>query len=195
MHRLATFTLPALILLPAATPAASSHAFVDGGVRLTYPASLTPGHAFPGGSLMAGGWRLMWDGTPPGAGQGVVRFQLLARPREGIGQVTESVQIGRSRDRRVVATCGTAGTKGPDATRLLNRMLGGHRWTVWTNGDAGMSQAVSATDWRTVVGGTCYAIDRVRYSVKAATPLPRTAPSEATATARIDAILASVRVS
>ena len=47
-------------------------------------------------------------------------------------------------------------------------MLGGHRWTVYTNGDAGMSQQVNATNLRTVVDGTCYAIDRVTYAVKAA---------------------------
>ena len=63
-----------------------------------------------------------------------------------------------SRDAGVVATCGTAGMDGGIATRLSNRMLGGHRWTVWSNSDAGMSQQVSMTDWRTVVDGVCYAL-------------------------------------
>ena len=84
--------------------------------------------------------------------------------------------------------------KGAIAKRLPNSVLNGHRWTVWRGGDAGMNQQSVATNWRTVVNGACYAIDRVTYRVRAAGPLPRTAPSQAAAAARMDAILASVRV-
>lgn len=191
--------LPALLLVVgAATVAAapSSRVFVsaDRTVRLNYPAGVVPSRDFAGRPMMSGGWRLMWDGKPAGRGQGVARFSVDARPTDGVGRVTEMVQVGMSRSRAVVATCGTAGLKGAITRRLPNRMLGGHRWTVWRGGDAGMSQQSDATDWRTVVNGACYAIDRVTYRVRAADPLPRTAPSQASAAARMDAILASVRV-
>lgn len=190
--------LPLILIASAGTSAATpaGRPFTGGGgkVRLSYPAGLTPSRDFAGRAMMSGGWRVMWDGLPPGPGQGIARFQILARPTDRVGQVTEMVQIGMSRAPEVVATCGTGGLKGAITRRLPNRMLGGHRWTVWRGGDAGMSQQSAATDWRTVVNGTCYAIDRVTYRVRAAEPLPRAALSQAFAAARIDAILASVRV-
>lgn len=177
-------------------PVAGGRAYVGAGglVRLTYPAGLRPTTDFSGKSLMTRGWRLSWDGTPVGTGTGVVRFAQDARAADGQGFATELVQVGLSRDAGVVAQCGTAGTSGPNVRRLPNRMLGGHRWTVWSNGDAGMSQQITATDLRTVVNGTCYAIERVSYAVKAAPPLPANAPTQAAAAARMDAILASVRL-
>ena len=165
-----------------------------GLVRLTYPATLTPSHDFHGMSLMSAGWRPSWDGSPTGPGTGVVRFSEQARPTEGEGLVDEMVQVGLSRDPGVVAQCGTTGTQGGSTRRLPNRMLGGHRWTVWGNGDAGMSQQIDATDLRTVVDGVCYAVERVTYRVAAADPLPASAPTQAAAAARMDAILASVQV-
>ena len=73
-------------------------------------------------------------------------------------------------------------------------MLGGHRWTVYASGDAGMSQQVSATNLRSVINGACYAIDRVTYAVKAAPPAGRNAPTQVVAAARMDAILATIKV-
>jgi hypothetical protein len=103
------------------------------------------------------------------------------------------VQVGFSRSAAVVATCGTAGLKSGSGRRLPNRMLGGHRWTVSANGDAGMSQQVNATNLRTVVDGTCYAVDRVTYAVKAAAPA-RNAPTQAVAAAQMDAIVATIKI-
>lgn len=186
--------LPLALIGAAATPITCGYASRDGLVRLSYPIGMTPGHDFAGRSLMSGGWRSTWDGTPPGPGAGGVSFALSAHPGDGVGQVTEMLRIGVSRDHDVVAHCGTAGLQGPNTRRLANRMLGGHRWTRWRNGDAGMSQQVSATDWRTVVDGTCYAIDRVSYAVKAAAGPPAGTPTQHAAAARLDAILASVVV-
>ena len=189
--------IPALLAVTAAANAAPlQKAYVGAGglVRLTYPAGLTPSRDFHGMSLMSAGWRLSWDGVPVGPGTGIVRFAEQARPTSGPGIVNEMVQIGLSRDPGVVAHCGTTGALGDDGKRLPNRMLGGHRWTAYTNGDAGMSQGIVATDLRTVVDGVCYAIDRVSYSVTAADPLPRSAPAQVAAAARMEAILASVRV-
>ncbi|WP_375394424.1 hypothetical protein [uncultured Sphingomonas sp.] len=190
------FALPLLAIAAAvgATPLQRAYSAAGGLVRLTYPAGLTPGRAFGGRSLMAAGWRLSWDGTAAGPGSGVVRFSQDARPASGPGVVTELVQIGLSRDAGVVARCGTTGALGGSGKRLPNRILGGHRWTAYRNGDAGMSQGIVATDLRTVVDGVCYAIDRATYSVTAADALPTSAPTQGAAAARMDAILTSVRV-
>lgn len=177
----------------AAAPASRTFVSADRTVRLTYPAGLPPTRDFTGRPLMNSGWRMMWDGSPTGRGEPVARFQSVARPVDNVGRVTESVQIGMSRAPAVVATCGTAGLHGT-AHRMPNRMLGGHRWTVWDGGDAGMSQEVTATNLRSVVNGACFAVDRVGYTVKAVPPLPHTAPSQAAASARMDAILDSIRL-
>jgi hypothetical protein len=190
-------TTIAITVVATASPAAvGTKAFRgEGGlVRLRYPADLTPSGDFGGRALMTAGWRLSWDGTPVGPGKGVVRLSIAARPADGIGQATEMVQIGVSRAPAVVARCGTDGAIGPDGRRLPNRMLGGHRWTVYRNGDAGMSQQIVATDLRTVVDGACYAIDRVTYMVRAADAPPPGTPTQAQAAARIDAILATIQV-
>lgn len=186
--------LPLLAAAASANPAPHAFAGAGGLVRLSYPLSLHPTQDFSGKSLMTGGWRLSWDGAPVGPGTGVVRFAQDARPRDGQGTVTELVQVGLSRDAGVIAHCGTTGALGSSGRRLPNRMLGGHRWTVYRNGDAGMSQQIVATDLRTVVDGTCYAVDRVSYAVTAAQPLPAGAPTQDSAAARMDAILSSIRV-
>ena len=188
--------LPLLALLPFASADAANKSFIGAGgrVRLSHPANLNPTRTFSGRALMTGGWRLMWDGTPAGRGVGVARFWQVAKPKDGVGQVIEMVQIGYSRTAAVVAHCGTDGLKGGSGRRLPDRMLGGHRWTVYSNGDAGMSQGITATDLRTVVDGACYAVDRITYAVKAAAAPSRTAPIQAVAAARMDAILATVHV-
>ena len=188
--------LPLLALLPFANASAADKSFVGGGgiVRLSYAPSVTPTRNFAGRSLLNSGWRQMWDGAPVGRGVGIVRFWEVARPADGQGQVTELIQVGFSRSAPVVATCGTAGMLSGSAKRLPNRMLGGHRWTVYTNGDAGMSQQVNATNFRSVINGACYAIDRVTYAVKAAAQAGRNAPTQAIAAARMDAILATIKI-
>jgi hypothetical protein len=45
-----------------------------------------------------------------------------------------------------------------------------------------------------VVNGTCYTIDRVTYVVKAAASPARNAPAQAIAAARMDAIVATIKV-
>jgi len=188
--------LPLLALLPFANATAANKSFVGAGgnVRLSYASSLTPTRNFAGRPLMNRGWRQMWDGAPIGRGVGIVRFWELAKPTDGQGQVTEMIQVGFSRSATVIATCGTAGTRSGSGRRLPDRMLGGHRWTVYANGDAGMSQAIRATNFRTVVHGACYAIDRVTYSAAAAPPPRRNAPPQAVAAARMDAILATIKI-
>ena len=188
--------LSLLAILSMGNAVAATKSFVGGGgrVRLSHPAALNPTRTFSGRALMTGGWRLMWDGTPVGRGVGVARFWQVAKPTNGPGQVIEMVQIGYSRDPAVVARCGTDGAKSGSGRRLPDRMLGGHRWTAYTNGDGGMSQSVAAIDLRTVVEGACYAVDRVTYAIKAASPPPRTAPMQAVAAARMDAILATIHV-
>ena len=188
--------LPLLALLPFANATAQSKSFVGAGgmLRLSHTSALTPTRNFAGRALMTAGWRTMWDGKPVGRGVGIVRFWQDAKPRDGEGRVTEMVQVGFSRSAAVVARCGSDGVKSGNARRLPDRMLGGHRWTVYTNGDAGMSQQVTATNLRSVIGGACYAIDRITYGVKAGSPPARNAPTQAVAAARMDAVLATIKV-
>jgi hypothetical protein len=188
--------LPFLALLPFANADAADKSFLGAGgmVRLSYPSSVTPTRNFAGRALMNSGWRQIWDGKPVGRGVGIVRFWQVAKPADGQGQVTEMVQVGFSRSADVVATCGTEGMTSGSGRRLPDRMLGGHRWTVYANGDAGMSQQVSATNLRSVINGACYAIDRIRYSAKAGSSPARNAPTQAVAAARMDAILATIKV-
>jgi hypothetical protein len=194
LRYLLPLSLLVILSLGNATAATKSFVGAGGAVRLSHPAALNPTRTFSGRSLMTGGWRLMWDGTAPGRGVGVARFWQTAKPKDGAGQVIEMVQIGYSRAAAVVAKCGTEGLRGDSGRRLPDRMLGGHRWTVYSNGDAGMSQGVTATDLRTVVGGACYAVDRITYAVKAAAPPSRTAPTQAVAAERMDAILETIHV-
>lgn len=185
----------AVVLLGAAASAA--HVAVvsrDRTVSLQASADVPPSRQFLGFSLMQAGWRLRWDGQPAGPGVEIAQFSISARPRTGQGIVTELVQVGSSRDAVVVAGCGTVGLKGDVAQRLPSRMFGGHRWTAYRGSDAGMSQSVAALSLRTVVDGECYAIDRVTYRVWAVETPPPSVPTQAIATARIDRILASIRV-
>ena len=185
-----------IAILPFANASAAVQKFVGAGgkVRLSYPTTLTPTRNFAGRPLLNSGWRQSWDATPVGRGVGVVRFWQIAKPRDGEGQVTEMLQVGFSRSAAVVAHCGTDGMRSGSGRRLPDRMLGGHRWTVYTNGDAGMSQQVAAINLRTVVDGACYTIDRITYSAKAAPPPARNAPTQATAAARMETILATIKV-
>ena len=169
-------------------------AFVAAPYHLTIdrPAGATASRSLTGRSLMASGWRLMWDGRPAGPGDDVVRFTIRARPADGIGVVDEMVQVGvggagSARD------CLTRGLRGGSGRALPDRMIGGRRWSVWRNGDAGMSQQISATDLRTVYRGRCYAVARIGYAVKAM-DTPRGLPSQARAAATMDRALASIRL-
>ena len=188
--------LPLLALLPFANATAQTKSFLGAGgmVRLSHASNLTPTRNFAGRALMNSGWRQMWDGKPVGRGVGIVRFWQVAKPTDGQGQVTEMIQVGFSRSTAVVATCGTEGMNSGSGRRLPDRMLGGHRWTAYANGDAGMSQQVGAINLRSVINGACYTIDRITYATKAAPPPPRTAPTQAVAAAKMDAILATIKV-
>ncbi|MBD8735111.1 MULTISPECIES: hypothetical protein [unclassified Sphingomonas] len=188
--------LSLIALLPFANATAATQKFVGAGgtVRLAYPSTLTPTRNFAGRALMTSGWRTMWDGTLPGRGVGIVRFWQVAKPTDGQGQVTEMIQVGFSRSTAVIARCTTDGLTSANSRRLADRTLGGQRWTTYETGDAGMSQQVRALTLRSVIGGTCYAVDRITYAAKAGSPPPRNAPTQAVAAARMDAILKTVKV-
>lgn len=175
-------------------PAMATFASPDGTLQLSHPFALRPGKDFAGRSLMAGGWRLMWDGKDVGRGDGLARFALLARPTQGPGDVTEMLQIGMSRDPAVVASCLDHGLDSGSGGKAGTRMINGHRWTERRNADAGMSQSIDATDLRTVSAGACYAVDRVTYRTSAAETPDAATPTQAEAAATMDAILDSIRI-
>ena len=144
------------------------------------------------GSLMAPGWRLVWDGAAAVPGRMVVRLTLPVDPDDGVGQRSEVLQIGSSRDPAALRDCLRGGLGG--GQRLPSRVINGVRFAVWSHGDAGMSQQIAATDLRALVGGACYAIERFSYTVTDATRDPRVRLSREAGVRMMDAALASVKI-
>ena len=184
----------------AATPAAFAQgpnmwASPDGRVRLHHPAGVAPTtDDRPIGSLMSGGWRMIWDGKPVGRGRMLVRFAMKVAPRPPLRTATEVLQIGASSDPEVIASCRTHGLTGGSAMRQPDRTIHGVRYAVWRNGDAGMSQRISATDLRALVGGTCYAIARFAYGEAASDGNPLVTLPQARGAAMLDTALASLKI-
>lgn len=146
------------------------------------------------GALMTPGWRLVWDGIPSaGNGQVVIRLQLPAAPVPPETSATEILQVGTSQDPDIVPRCLHDGITAKNVQRLPDRTFAGTRFLAWHNADAGMSQAITATDLRAIVGGTCYAVERFRTATTAA-PAPAPGTAFPPAAALLDAALASLRV-
>lgn len=165
----------------------------DHAVSLERPvaAALTQSGA-PLGSMMSPGWRLAWDGARAVPGRMVVRLTLPVQTDDGIGQRSEVLQIGSSRDPAALRDCLVGGMRG--AKRLPARVINGVRYTVWSNSDAGMSQQIDALDLRAVVAGACYAVDRFSYTVSAVDRDQRVRLSRAAGVRMMDAALASVKI-
>ncbi len=164
----------------------------DGTVRFQHPANLQPTADFKGRALLQSGWRVVWNGESVGDGQGIARLTLPARAADG-SAISEIVQIGRSRDPAVVASCTSHGLSSGNGMRLPDSVINGHNWTAYTSSDAGMSQSVKAVNYRLVHHDTCYAMDRISYAVRAAKAADD-AWDEPQAGQAIDAVLASVQV-
>ncbi len=191
-----TRCLPALLALAclAAAPAPRRWSSPDGSVRLLRPAGAPLSRSeVPLGSLMAPGWRLVWGAAAPTPGRLLVRFALPVRPIGG-GSATEVLQIGVSTDPATLRTCLTHGLDSGSGARRPDRTIHGIRFRVHSNGDAGMSQQIAATDLRAVVGTRCYAVDRFAYRVSARDPDPAVTLGQAQGAARLDAALASLRI-
>lgn len=110
----------------------------------------------------------MFDGAPVGPGTGLVRFSAESfRAGDQPLLTTTILQLGTSRDPAVVADCLTRGLNGGNGSKQEDRTIGGVRFTVYRNGDAGMSHQLVSTDLRAVRGGACIAIDRLVSSVPA----------------------------
>ena len=167
----------------------------DGQVRLLRPATAQPTFSQGGvGTLTSQGWRLIWDGQPDVAGRMAVRLALPVVPTRGPGQMTEYLQVGFSPSPQARHSCLSFGLKGGSGGRLPDRVINGVRFTVWGNGDAGMSQNIAATDYRAVVGGRCYAVERFSYGVTAADRDPALTLAQARGAAMLDAALASLHL-
>jgi hypothetical protein len=166
-------------------------ASADGSVRLPAPKGARVERVLAGRPLMGEGWRLMWDGRPAGPGEPLLRVTLNARGRPGV--VDEIVQVGRSRAPSVVRTCLSAGLSGPNVRPLGRRRLAGRLWTAVADSDAGMSQQVTATDYRAVIGGACWAVSRISYAVRARDAGPGL-PTQADAARVMDRALAALRI-
>ena len=173
----------------------------DRTVALLRPVLARPQTTAPAlGALMTPGWRLVWDGIPSaGAGEVVIRLQLPAAPVPPETGATEILQVGTSRYPDIVPRCLHDGITAKHVQRLPDRTLGGTRFLAWHDTDAGANQTIAATDYRAIVGGTCYAVERFRYATNAtnatnAAPLPQPGTRFPQAAALLDAALASLRV-
>lgn len=167
----------------------------DGLVRLLRPAVAQPTTlAAPLGSLMTAGWRLIWAGENATPGHVVVRLALKVRPPAPEKTATEVFQVGVSRDPGTVRSCLTYGPDGGSGRRQPDRVINGLRYAAWTNGDAGMSQRIAATELRTVVAGTCYAVVRFSYAESASDGDPSVTLLQARGASDLDATLDSLRI-
>lgn len=167
----------------------------DGRVHLLRPAiaALTVDDR-PLGALASPGWRLVWDGAKVTPGRVLIRLVLKVAPNAPEATAIEGLQIGVGRGPGAVRSCLTYGLKGGSAVRRPDRIINGRRFAVWTNGDAGMSQRVSATDLRTVVGGACYAVERFGYGGSASSGDPLATLPQAKGADLLDAGLASLEI-
>lgn len=68
------------------------------------------------------------------------------------------VRLGVSRDEAAVRTCTDVGN---GETRGDDRMIGDTMWKSFTYQDAGMMKYVTATSYRTVYEGACYALEEI----------------------------------
>ena len=167
----------------------------DGRVHLLRPATASVSTADTAvGALMSPGWRLAWDGAPASPGRMVVRLSLAVVPPPPQTRASEYLQVGVSRDRAAVRACLTAGLKGPSGGRRPDRVIAGRRFAVWTNGDAGMSQQISATDLRAVADGACYAVERFGYGDTASARDATVTLTQARGAAMLDQALASLQL-
>ncbi|TXC68198.1 hypothetical protein FSZ31_10920 [Sphingorhabdus soli] len=184
-------TPPAPEAAPAPTAGTRHFTGPKGSVRLDYPADWTPGTDFAGHAMMTGGWRVRFTGTENVSGKGIVSFTRTARPSEGPGEVIEMLRIGASDAVAARTDCATAGLSTDFGSRLPDRTIGGRSWAAWRQSDVGMSQQADVLALRTLVGNTCYAVDRIGYAVKAKEPA-HGLPAQAAVSADLDAILASL---
>jgi len=168
----------------------------DGHVRIDRPGVVAPRTIGVVGDYFFGrGWRVYWQGPDPNARDGrvVVSFAVAARPSTPHMSAREMVQIGVSRDRRVVATCLRAGMLHGADSALPDQTINGVRYAAASNSDQSMSQGVTTLDLRTVVGGACYAVDRVTETANSDIPAGVTLP-QAQAAAAFDAMIATLHI-
>ncbi len=152
----------------AAVPGTRGWQSEDGQIAFAYPASLSPSKAFPATYFTPEGWRVTFDGSSAGPGRGLVRFsEEIGIAGDASRVATEILQIGRSRDPGVIADCLTHGLEGGNGMKQPDRTIGGVRFTVYRNGDAGMSHQLSTTNMRALHDGQCIAIDLLTSSVPA----------------------------
>lgn len=138
-----------------------------GDVKFTSPRNVQSTTEFNGRALMQSGWRVVWSGQEVGPGQGIVRLTLPARSDDG-SAASEIVQIGSSDDPRVVESCKTYGLNTASGQRLPDITINGRLWAAYRASDAGMSQSITATNYRLVHDQVCYALERISYASRAA---------------------------
>lgn len=167
----------------------------DGNVRLLHPSSLAPLPRLDAlNTLMAPGWRLLWDSaTRTGPGHVVVAFAIKVKPTSKTEKTgVEALQVSESNDPAVVATCLSYGLTA-SANRPPDQVIDGLTFTTYGNGDAGMSQHIGAVDLRAVRNGVCYAVERIHAGESASGGDPMATLPERQGAAELDAIMNSLQ--
>ncbi len=168
----------------------------DGHVRIDHPSSIGPsGETVVGNYFFPRGWRVYWIGPDPyaSAGRVIVSFGVKALPSQSHTSARELLQIGISHDRRVIATCVRAGMQPGEDARLPDQTINGITFAAYSNSDQSMSQGTSTLDLRAVVGGACYAVDRISETA-GSDPDPSITLKQSRAAAELDAMVASLHI-
>ena len=119
----------------------------------------------------------MWPGRHV-----VICLMLKVMPQAPATTATGVFQVGVSRDPAAVRSCLRRRLAGESGGRKPDRVINGVRCVEWSNGDAGMSQAI----------GACYAVERFTVSESASGGDPSVTLPEARGAAERDATVASL---
>jgi hypothetical protein len=174
---------------PGAGKASRGNTFASAawGFRIDVPAGWTVRRDFGSRYLANDAWKSF--AAPDSHGQPVLALSL-----PGSNNITDAeIRIGASRDARELRGCTTP----PAAVRpgsLETRHVHGVPFAYFEAADAAMSHHLLVHAYRTVLGGTCYAIDLLVFGVNPAVYDPPATPpfSDAHAFDRMHAVLQSL---
>jgi hypothetical protein len=168
----------------------------DGHVRIEHRDAIAPsGSTVVGNSFFGRGWRVYWDGPDPygNLGRVVVSFGVKARPSRADASARELLQIGVSHDPRVVASCLYGGLRHGDGVALPDQTINGLTYAAYSNSDRSTSAGTTTLDLRVVIGGACYAVDRITEIAETSSAAGDALP-QVQAAAELDAMLSTLHI-
>lgn len=183
--------IPVALILAACQPAVAQDRISAGAISMSVPPLLHQVPKAEGFTFAAGGWRLAW--AEPDAGPGKTLLAVQGFSGSGDGRLLQGgVRVGESTDPASVGNCLTYGLTAGDPQPMPDQQIDGVTFHVTRNSDAGMSQQLRTTSYRTVLNGNCIAIDRYTYA--SPRPIPEGAPNPEDIAQALDAAVASIRI-